>query len=237
MSNSKYKLLLVEDDPYIARVIQDHLRNQYEITWASTGREGWEDFQASSFDLALIDFMLPEMDGITLANRIRQSKEIPILIISARHEDEHKIRGLGLGADDYITKPFSLEVLTAKIVSHIRRYHRYQQPDLAPEKMLWKYAGDLVLDWSTERIFRQDTEISLTSKERHLLFHLAKHPFQSFSKEELLDWIWNQESSDAHTVTVHMRSLRKKLQDPVKKPLYLETLWGIGYRFIGERLS
>ncbi|MET3292438.1 UNVERIFIED_CONTAM: DNA-binding response OmpR family regulator [Brevibacillus sp. OAP136] len=125
------QILLVEDDPEIARIVRDHLRREgYGVTWSTTGMEGWADFQTDSFDLVIVDLMLPEMDGFTLCKNIRLISEVPLLIMSAKHEDESKVRGLELGADDYLTKPFSLTELSARISSHLRRFRRYQnKPD------------------------------------------------------------------------------------------------------------
>src|SRR5690554_171015 len=132
---TKGKVLIVEDDSEIARIVMDHLRKEgYFVTWASTGKEGWEDFKVDNYDIVLVDLMLPEMDGFTLCKTIRLESDIPILIISAKQEDESKIHGLGLGADDYLTKPFSLSELTARLQSHLRRYYRYLQRDRENER-------------------------------------------------------------------------------------------------------
>lgn len=232
----KGRLLLVEDDPEIARVIQDMLmREKYEVTWATTGLEGWEDFQAAAYDLVLVDLMLPEMDGFTLCKNIRLKSDVPLMIISARTEDEAKVEGLGLGADDYLAKPFSLVELKARVASQLRRWRRYQQ--LPAEKNVSHFAGELTVDWDSEQVKRHGEPLSLTGKEFDLLHVLASHPERIFSKSELYEHIWNQVEADGlHTVTVHIKSLREKLQDPVKTPQLIETVWGKGYCFIGELL-
>ncbi|MEH7235527.1 response regulator transcription factor [Bacillus sp. JJ1562] len=229
------KVLLVEDDKEIARIVCDHLRKVgYSVTWASTGKEGWEDFKEDQFDLALIDLMLPEMDGYTLCKTIRLESEIPLLILSARNEEESKIRGLNLGADDYITKPFSLEELSARISSHLRRYRRYNNKTLNENRI--NYMNELTIDFKNELIFLYGNVVQMSSKERELLFLLAKNPLQTFSKTEIYEHIWQQEDVDGNnTVTVHIKSLRSKLADETRSAKFIQTVWGVGYRFIGEQ--
>jgi len=229
------RLLLVEDDSEIARVIRDTLtQGGYEVTWATTGLEGWEDFQAASYDLVLVDLMLPEMDGFTLCKNIRLKSDVPLIIISARKEDEDKVEGLGLGADDYLAKPFSLVELKARINSQLRRWRRYQG---VPEtEDISKYTNGLKINWDQRKVVLFNEEIQLTVKEFDLLDVLAKHPGRTFSKQELYEHIWNQIEADGlHTVTVHIKSLREKLNDPVKTPQFIQTVWGKGYKFIGEQ--
>lgn len=230
------KILLVEDDKEIARIVCDHLRKEgYSVTWASTGKEGWEDFNEDQFDLALIDLMLPEMDGYTLCKTIRLESEIPLLIVSARNEDESKIRGLNLGADDYVTKPFSLEELSARISSHLRRYRRYNNKNINENRIT--YMNGLTIDFTNDLVYLNDNLVQISSKERELLFLLAKNPLQTFSKTDIYEHIWRQEDVDGNnTVTVHIKSLRTKLGDNTRSARFIQTVWGIGYRFIGEQL-
>lgn len=230
------RLLLVEDDPEIARVVRDlFLREGYEVTWATTGLEGWEDFQKGDYDLALVDLMLPEMDGFTLCQNIRWKSDVPIIIISARKEDEDKVEGLHLGADDYVAKPFSLVELKARVESQLRRWKRYRGVQTAEHKM--DYANDLTIYWDKLQVYRNGQEIIVTAKEFDLLKVLAENPQRVFSKSELYQHVWNQPDADGlHTVTVHIKSLRAKLADPIKEPLFIQTVWGKGYRFIGEPL-
>lgn len=230
------RLLLVEDDPEIARVIRDTLRaEKYEVTWATTGLEGWEDFQHNTYDLVLVDLMLPEMDGFTLCQNIRWKSDVPIIIISARKADEDKVEGLELGADDYLAKPFSLVELKARIESHLRRWRRYRGEPANDDKTI--YTNDLIVYWDQQKVLLNGREISLTAIEFNLLKVLAKNPTRLFSKAELYEHVWNQvDTEDLHTVTVHIKSLRGKLADPVKEPKFIQTVWGKGYRFIGEPL-
>ncbi|MFA1819706.1 response regulator transcription factor [Virgibacillus oceani] len=227
-------ILLVEDDPEIGRIVRDmFVRENYHITWATTGLEGWEDFQEMTYDLVLVDLMLPEMDGFTLCKNIRLKSDVPMIIISARKEDEDKIEGLHLGADDYVAKPFSLAELTARVESHLRRWRRYQ--GVPEEKNVSTYMYGLSIDWDQHQVMMEDEALPLTSLEFKLLEVLAKHPERIFSKKELFEHVWNQVEADgAHTVTVHIKSLREKLTDPVKTPKFIQTVWGQGYRFIGE---
>ncbi len=233
---NKDSILLVEDDQEIARIVCDHLRKEgYHISWASTGKEGWEDFKVESFQLVLIDIMLPEMDGLTLCKKIRLESDIPLLIISARHEDEMKIQGLDFGADDYLTKPFSLEELSARLSSHLRRYRRYLRKDENSNQT--KYDHGLRIDFLKKVAYLNHEPILLTTKEWELLLLLAKNPFQTFSKSELYEHIWQQEDMEGNnTITVHIKSLRTKLNDVSRSAKYIQTVWGVGYRFIGEEI-
>jgi len=230
------RLLLVEDDPEIARVVRDmFLREGYEVTWATTGLEGWEDFQKATYDLCLIDIMLPEMDGLTLCKNIRWNSNVPLIIISARKEDFHKVEGLNLGADDYIAKPFSLKELKARVESQLRRWRRYQ--GIPKDEQKTSFHGHLTVFWEQQRVEVNETIITLTVKEFELLKVLAQNPQRVFSKSELFEHVWQQiDEQGLHTVTVHVKSLRDKLSDPVKTPKFIQTVWGKGYQFIGERL-
>ncbi|MDQ0341122.1 DNA-binding response OmpR family regulator [Caldalkalibacillus uzonensis] len=231
-----WRLLLVEDDPEIARVIRDtFVRDGYEVTWATTGLEGWEDFQERSYDLVLVDLMLPEMDGLTLCKNIRWKSDVPLMMISARKEDEDKVKGLHLGADDYVAKPFSLAELKARVESLLRRWRRYKGiPDVEKKT---DYLGGLTLYWDQHKAVLHEHEVPLTAKEFDLLKLLAQNPQRVFSKSELYQHVWQQPDAEGlHTVTVHIKSLREKLNDPVKSPQFIQTVWGKGYRFIGEPL-
>lgn len=228
------RLLLVEDDPEIARVIRDTLTKEgYEVTWASTGLEGWDDFNANAYDLVLVDLMLPEMDGLSLCKNIRWQSDVPIMIISARKEDEDKVEGLQLGADDYLAKPFSLAELKARIASLLRRWRRYNGKEEIANQT--QFTNGLSIDWDEEVVMLNGNKIVLTAKEFQLLKLMAQNPGKIFSKSELYEHVWRQAEADGlQTVTVHIKSLREKLDDPVKSPYFIETVWGKGYRFIGE---
>ncbi|GBF72172.1 DNA-binding response regulator [Paenibacillus sp. 598K] len=230
------KLLLVEDDRDIARVVCDHLRKEgYGVAWASTGREGWEDFKLAEYDLVLVDLMLPEIDGYSLCRSIRMVSDVPLLILSARAEEESKIRGLELGADDYVTKPFSLEELSARIASHLRRYRRYRHEQSGLEPI--RYAHGLSIDFNRRSVSLSGEQVQLTPKEWEVLQLMAKHPFEIFAKRNLYEQLWQQTDEPGnHTVTVHIQALRTKLRDSTRQPRFIQTVWGEGYRFIGEPL-
>src|SRR5690625_2264590 len=167
------RLLLVEDDSEIARIIRDTLiQDGYEVTWATTGLEGWEDFQAAGYDLALVDLMLPEMDGFTLCKNIRLKSDVPLIIISARKEDEDKIEGLDLGADDYVAKPFSIKELKARVEAQLRRWHRYKGIQVNNEQT--DFIDGLTAFWDDHKIMLHEKEVMLTMKEFDLLQLLAR---------------------------------------------------------------
>ena len=230
------RLLLVEDDPEIARIVRDmFLKEGCEVTWATTGLEGWEDFQKSPYDLVLVDLMLPEMDGLTLCQNIRWKSDVPIIIISARKEDEDKVEGLHLGADDYVSKPFSLVELKARVESQLRRWKRYKGESVRTHKT--KFTDGLTVYWDQHKVLVNENDVTLTGMEFDLLKVLAQNPARVFSKSELYEHVWNQVDAEGlHTVTVHIKSLRGKLSDPVKDPKFIRTVWGKGYLFIGEPL-
>lgn len=231
------KILIVEDDYEIARIMKDHLnREGFHVTWASTGVEGWEEFKQDSFSLVIVDLMMPEMDGFTLCKSIRLDSDVPLLIVSAKNEDESKIRGLDLGADDYLTKPFSLKELTARVKSHLRRYRRYSMNYY--NEQLVKYKDGLAIDFQNEAIFLHDELLFLTAKEKDILLLLAKNPFITFKKSEVYEHVWQMKNVEGNnTVTVHIKSLRTKLKDTQKQAHFIQTVWGVGYRFIGEQLA
>ncbi|MFS0728108.1 response regulator transcription factor [Paenibacillus sp. 1P07SE] len=230
------QLLLVEDDGEIARIVCDHLRKEgYGVAWASTGKEGWEDFKLAEYDLVLVDLMLPELDGYSLCRTIRKASDVPLIILSARAEDESKVRGLELGADDYMTKPFSLDELSARVASHLRRYRRYRHDQLAQGPS--RYAHGLSIDYATRSVHLDDELLQLTPKEWELLSLMARHPFEVFSKSALYEQVWQQtDEQGTHTVTVHIKGLRVKLKDNTRSATFIQTVWGEGYRFIGESL-
>lgn len=235
--SERNKILIVEDDYEIARIMRDHLdREGFQVTWASTGVEGWEEFKADSFSLVLVDLMMPEMDGFTLCKTIRLESDVPLLIVSAKSEDESKILGLGLGADDYLTKPFSLKELTARVQSHLRRYERYTKKHYNEQIIHYKHR--LAIDFLHEAVFLDEVLLPLTVKEQEILFLLAKNPFITFEKAKIYEHVWQLMNVDGNnTVTVHIKSLRTKLADTGKQAKFIQTVWGVGYRFIGDQLG
>ncbi|MFD2444618.1 response regulator transcription factor [Bacillus sp. CGMCC 1.16607] len=228
-------ILLAEDDSEIARIVCDHLRRKgYLVTWASSGKEGWEDFQQGDYHLVMVDLMLPEMDGFQLVKHVRLQSDIPILILSAKVDEDDKVRGLKDGADDYLTKPFSLRELEARVESLLRRYQRYYDMDKQLNDQVLTFQPGLIVDLQNKNVKVDQKEISLTVKEFDLLVMFIKHPGRVFSKKEIYEHIWNQVDVDGNnTVTVHIKSLRTKLNDSIRNPVYIQTAWGVGYRFIG----
>lgn len=229
------QILLVEDDFEIAQIVKDTLNHEgYHVVWATTGLEGLEDFQQQPFDLVLVDWMMPEMDGVTLTEHIRLQSDVPIIMISARNEENDKVRGLQ-GADDYLVKPFSLEELKARVQSHIRRWHRYNKVQTQTE--IESFSNALKIDWARGQAWLKEEELELTLKEFAVLKILVQNAGQIFTKEQLYLHVWQQSNfMDTNTVTVHIKSLREKLHDSVKTPYFIQTVWGKGYRFIGDAL-
>lgn len=228
-------ILLVEDDREIARIIKDILMKEgYFVTWATTGMEGIADFKAGSYDLILVDWMMPEMDGLTMIEHIRLQSDVPIIMISAKNEDADKVEGLQ-DADDYLAKPFSLEELKARVRSQLRRWQRYNKVNDSEKVAV--YTQGLKIDWVKEMVYLYDEVINLTQKEFAVLKLLAQNPLELYTKEVLYTNIWQQvELDQTHTVTVHIKALREKLKDPAKTPYFIQTVWGKGYRFVGEQL-
>lgn len=231
------RLLIVEDDEQIASILQEYLTNKgYEINWASTGNEGLEDFKIGNYDLLIVDIMLPGLDGYSLCQSIRLTSDIPILIASARNKELDKIKGLKIGADDYVTKPFSLPEMEARIESLLRRYKRTVR-DGNPEEV-YRYEGGLEINFNRKQAFLNGELLLLTATEWSLLTILAKNSNRPFTKKELYENVWQEENIEgSNTVTVHIKQLRTKLKEDSKHPRYIETAWGIGYRFIGGRIE
>ena len=225
------RILIVEDDPVIAQVQKDYLQaSGYAADAAATGDEGLRMALQGGYDLIILDLMLPKTDGFEICRQVRRAFDIPILIVSARKEDVDKIHGLGLGADDYMVKPFSLAELVARVKAHLSRYERLvgKGEQKADELRI----RGLRIDKPARRVYVNETEITLTSKEYELLYFLVTHPNRVFSKDELFQKIWGYDSlGDIATVTVHISKLREKIEPDPARPQYIETIWGVGYRF------
>jgi DNA-binding response OmpR family regulator len=222
------KVLIVEDDAAIAELERDYLEaNDFAVDLAADGMTGLTSALNNSYDLILLDIMLPKMDGFQVCREIRKHKEIPILMVSAKREDVDKIRGLGLGADDYVIKPFSPSELVARVKAHISRYERLSGKT-AKEELL---VGLLRIELPTHRVFLSDKEITLTNKEFEVLAFLAENVGIVFSKESIFERVWGLEAAgDTATVMVHVNRLREKIEPNPAKPVYIETVWGVGYR-------
>lgn len=222
------KILIVEDDPAIAELERDYLEaNDFAVDIAVDGMTGLTSAVNNPYDLILLDIMLPKMDGFQVCRELRKHKEIPILMVSAKREDVDKIRGLGLGADDYVIKPFSPSELVARVKAHINRYERLSGKT-AKEELL---VGALRIELQTHRVFVGNKEITLTNKEFELLVFLAENLGIVFNKETIFERVWGLEAAgDTATVMVHINRLREKIEPDPTKPVYIETVWGVGYR-------
>ena len=225
------KILILEDEEAIADLEKDYLElSDFEVEIEHNGEKGLKNALKNDFDLIILDIMLPGMDGFEVCKRIREKKDVPILMVSAKKEEIDKIRGLGLGADDYITKPFSPSELVARVKAHLARYSRLVGPGPAQNDVI-EIRG-LKIDKTARRVFVDDVEKSFTTKEFDLLTFLAENPNHVYSKEELFRQIWNMESvGDLATVTVHVKKIREKIEYDTSNPQYIETIWGVGYRF------
>ncbi len=226
------RILIIEDDKSIAELERDYLEaNSYEVNMIATGAAGLKEALNGTYDLILLDLMLPEMDGFAICRGIREQKDTPILMVSARRDDIDKIRGLGLGADDYMVKPFSPSELVARVKAHIARYERLTSKGDIPQHHIISING-LEIDLDARRIDVNHTEVSLTNKEFDLLAFLAENSNIVFSKDTLFDRIWGMESmGETSTVTVHINRIREKIEPDTANPQYIETVWGAGYRF------
>lgn len=225
------KILIVEDDDSIAQLEKDYLElSDYEIDIAQTGSKGLSMALNTDYNLIILDIMLPDIDGFEICKKIRETKNIPVIIVSARKEDIDKVRGLGIGADDYITKPFSPSEMVARVKAHLSRYERLTEVREFQNHIV--EIRDLKIDKTSRRIWIRGEEKSFTAKEFDLLTFLATNPNRVFSKEELFKRIWDMDSvGDIATVTVHIKKIREKVELDTTKPQYIETIWGVGYRF------
>ena len=225
------RILIVEDEESIADLEKDYLElSGFEVEVANDGETGLRRGLAVEFDLIILDLMLPGVDGFEICRHIRGQKNTPIIMVSAKKDDIDKIRGLGLGADDYMTKPFSPSELVARVKAHLARYERLIGSVVEQNDVI-EIRG-LKIDRTARRVWVNGEERSFTTKEFDLLSFLAGHPNHVYSKEELFREIWDMESiGDIATVTVHIKKIREKIEYDTSHPQYIETIWGVGYRF------
>jgi DNA-binding response OmpR family regulator len=226
-------ILIIEDDKSIAELEKDYLEIEgFSVDIAFTGQDGLNNALFNDqIDLVILDLMLPGTDGYQICREIRTKKDIPILMVSAKKEDIDKIRGLGLGADDYVVKPFSPSELVARVKAHLSRYDRLIGKEIGNEEIMIR---GLRIDQGSRKVFVNNIEVILTAKEFDILTFLALHPNHVFSKEQLFEKIWGIDSlGDISTVTVHIRKIREKIETDSSNPQYIETVWGAGYRFRG----
>lgn len=225
------KILIVEDEIAIAELEKDYLElSGFEVEVENDGMTGLARALAEEFDLYILDLMLPGIDGFEICKQIREKKNTPILMVSAKKDDIDKIRGLGLGADDYVTKPFSPSELVARVKAHLSRYNRLIGSNIVENDVI-EIRG-IKIDKTARRVWINDEEKQFTTKEFDLLTFLAENPNHVYTKEELFREIWDMESiGDIATVTVHIKKIREKIEMDTAKPQYIETIWGVGYRF------
>ena len=225
------KILIVEDEEAIAELEKDYLEiSDFEVAIENDGKNGLKRALEENFDLFILDLMLPGMDGFEICKEIRKVKNTPIIMVSAKKDDIDKIRGLGMGADDYMTKPFSPSELVARVKAHLARYERLIGSSADTNEII-EIRG-LKIDKTARRVWVDGEEKVLTTKEFDLLTFLAQNPNHVFTKEELFRKIWDMDSlGDNATVTVHIKKIREKIEFDTTSPQYIETIWGIGYRF------
>lgn len=225
------RILIIEDEEAIADLERDYLElSGFEVEIENRGDRGLTRALQEEFDLYILDLMLPEVDGFEICKEIRDKKNTPIIIVSAKKDDIDKIRGLGLGADDYMTKPFSPSEMVARVKAHLARYDRLIGSGM-PQNDVIEIRG-IKIDKTARRVWVNGEEKNFTTKEFDLLTFLAQNPNHVFRKEELFREIWDMESiGDIATVTVHIKKIREKIEFNTAKPQYIETIWGVGYRF------
>jgi DNA-binding response OmpR family regulator len=221
------RILVVEDEAIVAEVVERFLRREgYETMVVGDGRRALDELSRFLPDLIVLDLMLPEIDGLEVCRQVRSRAQTPIIMLTARTDETDKVLGLGLGADDYVTKPFSPRELAARVQAVLRRAKT--QPGDA--EML--RFGSLRISARTRIVEREGVDLRLTAREFDLLFYLARHAGQVFSRDQLMDAVWDYDfAGDTGTVTVHMRRLREKLEEDPSRPRYLKTVWGVGYKF------
>lgn len=225
------KILIIEDEEHIAELEQDYLEsNGYEVDVEHDGALGLEKALAETYSLIIVDLMLPNMSGFSIIKKIREHKDIPLLVVSAKIKEVDKIRGLGLGADDYITKPFSPGELVARVQANLMRYNRLVGKSVEESKITIK---GLEIDLTSHEVKLKGESLVFTSKEFELLAFMAQNPNVAFSKDRLFSRIWGADNyGDIATVTVHIQKIRSKIEEDSSHPKYIETVWGVGYRFV-----
>lgn len=225
------KILIVEDEVAIADLEKDYLElSGFDVEVANDGLIGYQKAMEEDYNLVILDLMLPGMDGFEICRKLREEKNTPIIMVSAKKDDIDKIRGLGLGADDYMTKPFSPSELVARVKAHLSRYERLIGSAAEVNKVIEIHG--LKIDTTARRVWVNGQEKAFTTKEFDLLTFLASHPNHVYTKDELFSEIWDMESiGDIATVTVHIKKIREKIEMDTSNPQYIETIWGVGYRF------
>jgi DNA-binding response OmpR family regulator len=226
------KILVVDDEPNIPEVVSLYLRRDgHSVISAADGEEALRLYRQSQPDLVVLDLMLPKVSGLEVCRRIQADERVPVVMLTARGEEEDRIVGLGIGADDYVVKPFSPRELAARVEAVLRRVNEAQTGASVDKLMDF---DDLRIDPNTREVTIRDTPVTLTAREFDLLHHMASHPRRVYTRDELMETVWGYAfAGDTSTVTVHMRRLREKIEPDPAHPRYLQTVWGVGYRFVG----
>lgn len=227
------KILIIEDDVSIAEIERDFLEiNGYSATIVADGVTGVTEASSGQYDLILLDLMLPGMDGFEICRRVRSTIDIPILMVTAKIEDVDKIRGLGLGADDYISKPFSLPELVARVKANLSQYQRVKSKPASSDEAKEMQIGNIRLNPQARRVYVDEIEIECKTKEFDLLYFLISNPEIVFNKDLLYERVWGMDAfGDTKTVAVHINRLREKIEKDPANPVHIQTVWGAGYRF------
>ncbi len=231
---SKEKILIVEDEREIADLVKDYLLDEgYEVFTAYDGEEGLSQYHRIKPDLVILDIMLPKVEGTEIARTIRSKSSIPIIMLSAKTKDIDKIISLGLGADDYMTKPFSPSELVARVKAHMRRYFLLSKPKLDDKEVI--YQGRLTVHLNNYQVLLDDEVVYLSAREFEVLRLFVTNPNQVFSREQIFNLVWGfNEYGDINTVTVHIKKIREKIEKNPADPQMIKTVWGVGYKFVGE---
>ena len=228
----KETILVVDDEREIAELVRDYLEYEgFNVILAFDGQQALKLYQKHQPDMAILDVMLPKLDGLEVCKTIRSKSSIPILMLSAKKSDVDKILGLGLGADDYVTKPFSPKVLVARVMAHLRRYRQISDLTKNGDRLSF---SNRVIELGAYRVYVNDKPVALSSKEFEVLKFLAMHPNRVFTREEIFNNVWGyNEYGDINTVTVHISKIREKIEKDPACPVYIQTVWGVGYKFTG----
>lgn len=226
------KILIVEDDISIGEVERDYLEvSGFDVVLINDGLLGYEEALKNDYDLIILDVMLPQMDGFNISRELRKVKDMPIIMVTAKSDEIDKIRGLGLGIDDYITKPFSPNEMVARVKAHISRYELLKKSSGDIKELIIEIRN-ITINTELRQVFVNDREIDLTAKEYELLLLLISTPNKVFTKDEIFEKVWGFNSErDIPTITVHIRKLREKIEFDPSNPEYIQTVWGVGYKF------
>ena len=232
INHSEYHILIVEDDAEIRDGIEIFLKSQgYHVHKAADGVEGLKVLESQPIDLAIVDIMMPRMDGIKMTMKLRENHEFPVIMLSAKSEETDKVMGLNIGADDYVTKPFTPLELMARVNSHLRRYTRFKNRENEGEKSERVYInGGLELNEDREEVLVDGKPARMTPIEFRILALLMRHPGRVFSAEEIYERVWNEKAINTDTIMVHVRNIRDKIEINPKEPKYLKVVWGVGYK-------